>query len=232
MIRIIMVDDNPLSLKRAEALLAPLGYEVLSFTGAEEALQTMATHPVTLALIDLAMPIHSGFDLMKAMRDRKINTRIIVVSGKNRDDDVKKALSLGAQDYIMKPFDDDFFVAKVNLALELERAENGGAGFAEAVSDAPGSLQLPVPQVAVSEVGFSFETPFALPRGMKLDVRLPALAEMNLQGRPFRVTASQAFERGGETLYRNFVSFVGLTPQQLTEVRLWVRSQQIKFKKA
>ncbi|MBX3018576.1 MAG: response regulator [Bdellovibrionaceae bacterium] len=232
MIRIIMVDDNQLSLKRGEALLAPLGYEVLSFTGAEEALQTMVNHPVTLALIDLAMPIHSGFDLMKAMRDRNINTRIIVVSGKNRDEDVKKALSLGAQDYIMKPFDDDFFVAKVNLALELEKAERGGAAFAEAVTDQPSQLSFGVPQLAVSEVGFSFETPFPLPRGMKLDFKSAALNEMKLSDRPFRVAASQKVERGGETHFRNFVSFVGLTPHQLTEVRLWVRAQQIKMKKA
>lgn len=227
-----MVDDNPLSLKRAEGLLQPLGFEVISFTGAEEALQTMATHPVSLALIDLAMPVHSGFDLMKAMKDRKINTRIIVVSGKNREDDIKKALGLGAQDYIMKPFDDDFFVAKVNLALELERAERVDAGFTETISDAPSTLSVPIPQIAVSEVGFSFETAFELPRGMKLDFKSAALAEMNLKDRPFRVTSSVPLDRGGEKVYRNFVSFVGLTPQQLTEVRLWVRSQQIRLKRA
>lgn len=227
-----MVDDNQLSLKRAESLLAPLGYEVISFTGAEEALQTMATHPVTLALIDLAMPIHSGFDLMKAMKDRKINTRIVVVSGKNRDDDVKKALSLGAQDYIMKPFDDDFFVAKVNLSLELEKAERGDSDFAEATSDAPSHLGLTVPQLSISEIGFSFETPFPLPRGMKLDFKSPALHEMNLGDRPFRIAASQKIDRPGDPAYRNFVSFVGLSIHQLTEVRLWVRAKQIKMKKA
>jgi len=37
--------------------------------------------------------------------------------------------------------------------------------------------------------------------------------------------------KGAETLHRNFVSFVGLNPSQLTEVRLWVRSQQIKYRK-
>lgn len=232
MARIVLVDDNQLSLKRCESLLQPLGYEVLSFTGAEEALQTMAIHPVNLVLVDLAMPIHSGYDLMKAMADKKINAKIVVVSGKNKDEDVKKALSMGAQDYIMKPYDDDFFIAKVNLALQHGTGAKV-ASFAEALSDVPSHLSLPVPTVSVSEIGFSFETPFPLPRGMKLDFKSAALTEMNLSSRPFRVSTSTLLERsGGDTAYRNFVSFVGLNSQQLTEVRLWVRSQQIKTRKA
>lgn len=228
MIRIVLVDDNPLSLKRCEALLQPYGYEVLSFTGAEEALQVLTTHPVNLALIDLAMPIHSGYDLMTAMKAKKVPTKIIVVSGKNKDEDVRKALSLGAQDYIMKPFDDEFFVSKVNLALQKESSVH----FAAAVSETPSTLTLAVPQISVSEVGFYFESQFPLPKGMKLDFKSKALEEMNLQDRPLRVTTATPIQRGNETVYRIYVSFAGLNQAQLTEVRLWVRSQQIKMRKA
>lgn len=230
MMRIVVVDDNQLSLKRVESLLQPLGYEVLSFTGAEAALQLLSLHPVNLVLVDLAMPIHSGYDLMAAMKRQKINARTVVVSGKNKDEDIKKALQMGAQDYILKPYDDDFFIAKVKLALQSQ-ANTAEAQFAEAIFDEPTQLQITLPQISVSETGFFFETSLQIPKGTKLDFKSRCLDEMNLGGARLSVTSCTEIQKGNETLYRTFVSFVGLNQAQLTDVRLWVRQQQLKYRK-
>lgn len=231
MVRIVIVDDNQLALKRCEAILQPLGYEVLTFIGAEEALQTLLVHPVNLVLVDLAMPIHSGYDLMKSLNDNNVATKIIVVSGKNKDEDIRKALSFGAIDYIMKPFDDDLFISKVNLALQKDAAMAPAGHYSEAVSETPSLLQLSIPHLQVSELGFYFDIPFALPAGLAFRMSSEALTEMNLQSHPLRVTSSYPFTKGNDKVYRNFVSFIGLNPAQLTEVRLWVRSQQLKYRK-
>ncbi len=230
MSRIVVVDDNLLNLKRCEALLQPLGHEVISFTGAEEALQLLKTHPVHLVLVDLAMPIHSGYDLMGAIKREKIVVRMVVVSGKNKDEDIKKALSMGASDYILKPYDDDFFVAKVNQALGNGAA--GGAGFAEAIYDAPCTLKVSVPQIHISETGFYFDSKMSYPKGMVLDFKADCFDEMKLREARFRVTTCTEVNVGTEELFRTFVSFVGLNQAQLAEVRVWVRQQQIKYKKA
>lgn len=230
--RIVIVDDNELNLKRCQALLEPMGYEVVLFTGAEPALQLLKTHPVNLILVDLAMPIHSGYDLMAAMKREKINTRIIVVSGKNKDEDIKKAIAMGAQDYILKPYDDDFFVAKVKMMLE----KDGGAGlqFAQATYDKASTLKLQIAQMQVSETGFYFESTIKFPQGMVLDLKSELFDELKLQDMRFKVTSSTEVtpENADESVYRCYVSFIGLSQAQLADVRVWVRQQQIKFRKA
>lgn len=230
--RIVIVDDNLLNLKRCEALLEPLGHEVISFTGAESALQLLKTHPVNLILVDLAMPIHSGYDLMASMRKEKIQTKIIVVSGKNKDEDIKKAIALGAQDYILKPYDDDFFTAKIKLALE--RDGDRQLHFAEGIYDKPSTLKMTIQQFSVSETGFYFDSPIRFPAGMNLDLKSELFQELKLGEMRFRVTTCTEipYENVNETWFRTYVSFIGLNQAQLAEVRVWVRQQQIKYRKA
>lgn len=232
MIRIVLVDDNQLSLKRSESLLLPLGYEVISFTGAEAALQLLATHPVSLVLVDLAMPIHTGYDLMNAMKAKKINAKIVVVSGKNKDEDVQKALAMGAQDYILKPFDDDFFIAKVNLALQKVAPNGALAGFSEAIFDGVTSITLNIPQIHVSEIGFYFDAPYRFIKGAPLDIKTKALEELNIPAAHLRIASCTDISKGGEPVFRTFISFMGLNQAQLTDVRLWIRQQQIKYRKS
>lgn len=230
--RIVIVDDNELNLKRCQALLEPLGYEVVLFTGAEPALQLLKTHPVNLILVDLAMPIHSGYDLMAAMKREKITTKIIVVSGKNKDEDIKKAISMGALDYILKPYDDDFFVAKVKMMLEKDMGTS--FQFAEAIYDKASHLKLSFPQMHVSETGFYFDSPIKFPQGMVLDLKTELFDELRLGDMRFKVTTTTEVtdSKSDEPVYRTYVSFIGLSQAQLADVRVWVRQQQIKYRKA
>ena len=229
--RIVVVDDNQLNLKRCEMLLQPLGHEILTFTGAEPALQFLKNHPCHLALVDLAMPIHSGYDLMAALTAAKIEIKVIVVSGKNKNDDIKKAVQMGASDYILKPYDDDFFVAKVKQALQSEeiRLESH---FATALYDKPGFLKVKMDQISISETGFYFTSQFPLPKGLPIEFTVQCFDEMKLNNVQFKVANCIEHKIGTQTKYKISVSFVGLSQAQLTEVRLWVRQQHIKFKKS
>lgn len=231
MSRIVLVDDNLTTLKRWEAQLIPLGHEVISFTGAEEALQLLKIHHVDLVVLDLAMPVHTGYDLMQQLRSDSIQVPILVVSGKNKNEDIEKAISMGAADYILKPFDDDIFVAKVDMVIKSHQGNEVHHHFAEAQPTDPATLILHLSNVTVSELGFSFRCPTQVPLGIKLNLNIPFLEKLNLEKSSLKITSVTEDPQGPDFKYKVFVSFVGLSPAQLQNVRLWVRENQIKNKK-
>ncbi len=233
MSRIILVDDNPTTLKRWEFLLLPFGHEVISFSGAEPALQVLKIHPSHLVVLDLAMPIHSGYDLMQTLKTEAITSPVLVVSGKNNQADISKALSMGAVDYVLKPFDDDIFLAKVENILKSQTLKNRNPiQFAEAIDSQGSSFSVSVPDIVVSEMGFKFQTQFSVPRGFFLNFNSPCFTEMGIKDTRFRVTSVFENPPGQEAKYTVFVSFVGLSLAQLKDVRLWVRQNQMRARKA
>jgi len=231
--RIILVDDNPTTLKRWESLLIPLGHEVISFSGAESALQVLKVHPSSLVVLDLAMPIHSGYDLMQTLRSESIVSPVLVVSGKSNQSDISKALSMGAVDYVLKPFDDEIFLAKVDHILKNQNTlQDNSTPFAEAIYSQTSSISLSIPSLAVSEMGFKFQTQMPVPKGTFLQFNAPCFSEMGIKDSRFRITSIFENSPGHEYRYTVFVSFVGLSLAQLKDVRMWVRQNQMKTKRA
>jgi DNA-binding response OmpR family regulator len=232
--RIVLVDDNLTTIKRWESLLLPFGHEVISFTGAEPALQFLKIHHASLLILDLAMPIHSGYDLMQTLRSESISIPVLVVSGKNNQNDITKALSMGAVDYVLKPFDDDIFVAKVEHILKTQTLtdEEGKNPFAEAIFSQASQFSMTIPNIVVSEMGFKFQTNLCINKGTYLEWSAPCFADMGIKDTRFRATTCFENPLGQEFRYTVFVSFVGLSLAQLKEVRIWVRQNQLKMRKA
>ncbi len=232
--RIVLVDDNLTTLKRWESLLLPFGHEVISFTGAEPALQFLKVHYASLIISDLNMPIHSGYDLMQTLRSESISIPVLVVSGKNNQNDITKALTMGAVDYVLKPFDDDIFIAKVEHILNTQSHpdEEDKTPFAEAVFSQSSQFFVTVPNIVVSEMGFKFQTNLFMTKGTYLEWNAPCFAEMGIKDTRFRATTCFENPAGQEFKYTVFVSFVGLSLGQLKEVRIWVRQNQMKMRKA
>jgi len=220
-----MIDDNAVTLKRCESLLVPLGHEVLSFTGAEPALQTLMVHPTHLIVLDLQMPIHDGYDLMSTLRSRSIQVPILVVSGKNQQQDITKAMKLGAADYVLKPFDDQIFLSKVKSLLQLEK-QNHLPDFFQVQVSAEMTVIEKIPVFRISELGLEFESTVAYPRGRSLQLGADVLRELNLGSAVLKVSTCELLQ-GPQPTYRIFVSFVGFNAGQLQEVRLWLRAQQL-----
>src|SRR5260370_29655236 len=93
-------------------------------TTAEEALDAIARHTYDLALIDVVLPGLTGFDLLQKLRDIPAcrNMRIIMMSGSVSADDLAQMLSLGADDYLTKPFGAFQLRARITGALRLNAA--------------------------------------------------------------------------------------------------------------
>ena len=125
--KILIVDDEPNIVAALEFLLQRSGYEVLVAQDGEAALKQVEQHLPDLVLLDVMMPLKSGYEVCQRMRDRMEwqHIKIIMLSAKGREAEVNKGLSLGADYYFTKPFSNKDLVAKIGELLN-PAAEPGG----------------------------------------------------------------------------------------------------------
>jgi PAS domain S-box-containing protein len=120
--RILMVDDNRANLVALEAVLDPLGHELVSCGSGEEALRLLLATDFALILLDVQMPGLDGFKTAQLIKERP-RTRdvpIIFITALSRDSaHVFRGYSHGAVDYLLKPFDPDILRSKVSVFVEL-----------------------------------------------------------------------------------------------------------------
>ena len=118
---ILIVDDNREIVDSLGKLLQLEGYDILEAFDGMEALEIMERHSVDLILLDVMMPRLNGLSaLMKIRENYKIPA--IILSAKTEESDKVSGLVLGADDYIMKPFDSKEMVARVRAVLRRYQA--------------------------------------------------------------------------------------------------------------
>jgi DNA-binding response OmpR family regulator len=115
---VLIGDDDPDVVRIVDAHLGAAGYRrVVAFDGAKVIEQVDAMRPAVL-IVDLMMPRMTGFDVLGRLRDMpERRPKIIVLSARGREEDVTRAFDLGADDYIVKPFNPQELVARVNRLL-------------------------------------------------------------------------------------------------------------------
>ena len=104
--KILIADDEPNIVAALEFLLQRNGYEVHVARNGEEALKLVEDCNPDLVLLDVMMPVKSGYEVCTRIRERAGggHIKIIMLSAKGRDAEVTKGLSIGADHYITKPF--------------------------------------------------------------------------------------------------------------------------------
>src|SRR5215472_3240755 len=121
---ILLVDDQPAKLLSYEAILEPLGENLIKAGSATEALEQLLRHRVAIILIDVCMPDFDGFQLatMISEHPRFQKTAIIFVSAIQVNEfDLLRGYQLGAVDYVPVPVVPELLRAKVNVFAELYR---------------------------------------------------------------------------------------------------------------
>jgi CheY-like chemotaxis protein len=129
---ILLVDDQPENLLTMEAILEPLGHELVRAGSGEEALRRLLHDEFALILLDARMPGMDGFETAALIkrRERTRDIPIIFITGVSTDPShVFRGYSQGAVDYIFKPVNPSILRSKVRVFVELKRAE---AEFARA----------------------------------------------------------------------------------------------------
>ena len=113
---ILVVDDDREIVKAIFILLKKEGYSVLHAYDGMQALDIIAAKPVQLILIDVMMPKLDGLSAIMRIREKR-NLPIIVLSAKSEDTDKILGLSIGADDYVTKPYNPQELVARVKSQL-------------------------------------------------------------------------------------------------------------------
>jgi len=117
--KILIADDEPNILISLEFLMKREGYEVVVARDGQEAVEAIHRERPALVLLDVMMPIKTGFDVCHEVRASEVvgDTRILMLTAKGRDTDVAKGLALGANAYMTKPFSTKELVQKVRDML-------------------------------------------------------------------------------------------------------------------
>ncbi len=116
---ILIVDDEPNIVISLEFLLKREGFRVLLAGDGEEALRKLAELAPDLVLLDVMLPLKSGFEVCQEIRAHPDwnSVKIVMLSAKGRDTEVQKGLALGADAYLTKPFATKALLAKVKELL-------------------------------------------------------------------------------------------------------------------
>jgi two-component system KDP operon response regulator KdpE len=114
--RVLVVDDEPETVKYVGANLRARGYDVLTASDGRAALKVFSESVVDLIILDIMMPGPDGFEVCQAIRQRS-DVPIIMLSARGQEKDVVNALDLGADDYLTKPFGVEEMLARVRAAL-------------------------------------------------------------------------------------------------------------------
>ena len=121
--KILIADDEPNIVVSLEYLLQREGYEVSVAVDGEAALAAIEAGRPDLVLLDVMMPIKSGFEVCASVRANPeiAHTRILMLTAKGRDTDLAKGMALGADDYLTKPFATRELVDRVAQMLASKR---------------------------------------------------------------------------------------------------------------
>jgi signal transduction histidine kinase len=121
--RVLVVDDNATNRHILSRRLERQGYVVAEAVNGELALDRIATESFDLVLLDILMPVMDGFEVLARMRqDRRMRAvPVVVISALDEVDTVVRAIQMGAEDYLFKPFDPVLLRARLGALLERKR---------------------------------------------------------------------------------------------------------------
>lgn len=120
---ILLIEDNLELASLVSLFLQREGYNVIHAKSGEEGIVQMHDSPISLVLLDIMLPGINGFEVTKEIRKNR-DVPIIILSAKSQKDDKLLGLSLGADDYIEKPFDIDILLAKIKALLRRNSSQD------------------------------------------------------------------------------------------------------------
>lgn len=129
--RILVVDDEKEIAELVEFYLKNEGFEVVTSLTGTDALRLVGEEKFDLALLDVMLPDISGFDLCAEIR-KEHNFPLLMLTARTGDMDKITGLTIGADDYITKPFNPLELVARVKAQLRRSTRYNGGEGVGSA----------------------------------------------------------------------------------------------------
>ena len=139
--QIVIIDDEPITLKQLRRILEKEGYQVSAFSNPQRALKHIEETPCHLVISDVRMPTMDGLELMTRIKARFPDTEVILITGYASVDAAVEATKEGAFYYLEKPFTPDQVRERVKQAMKLCCARKSVSEFASA---SPRDSKVPV----------------------------------------------------------------------------------------
>jgi DNA-binding response OmpR family regulator len=143
-VKILIVDDDADLLALVGFALTQAGYVVVKAADARTAIARFDAEVPDLAILDINLPDGSGFGICEVIRERG-RTPVMMLTARGEEEDLVRALDLGADDYLTKPFSPRTLLARVKALLRRAGLESGGTASVGSFSLDLESHQLRVP---------------------------------------------------------------------------------------
>lgn len=121
--KILVIDDEEPTVKLLSMLLEERGFEPVKAFRAEEGLRKAYRYQPDLVLLDIMMPDMDGWEVCKRLREMS-DVPIVFLTARSDVKDVVQGLEMGADDYIVKPYDDDELIARIRAHLRRSPRPN------------------------------------------------------------------------------------------------------------
>lgn len=219
---VLIIDDNPIDIKVATKVIEGEGYACFGFSDFEEIKKWLSENTVKMIFLDLQMPKMTGFQMipeLRAIESVKL-IPIVIVSGKNETEDVKKAIKLGASDYVIKPIDLMVLKEKIKSIEGKHTSEFASIAWP---ADRPSQsyFGFPFEILSLSEFGFKARSSFKVAPGETMELSGLVKAIMGEDGVFVRCLSQVTDTKPG--LFQMQFTFVGLSEAQRQEVRKYCR---------
>jgi len=120
---VLIIDDEAAIRESLQTLLELEGYEVDTANDGEEGLSRLAERPYDLVLLDFAMPVRNGIEVLQEIRERDSDLAVIMITAYGTVENAVNAMQSGATNFIQKPWDNEKLLADVRTAVGQRRAE-------------------------------------------------------------------------------------------------------------
>ncbi len=145
--RILVIEDDNTLRETLAAQLTESGFAVEQAADGKEGLYFALEYPIDLAIVDLGLPEMSGLDIIREVRKQGKSFPILILTARDRWEDKVDGLDAGADDYVVKPFQFEEVIARVNALVR----RSGGWASSEMIAG-PVSLDLSRQELKVNDV--------------------------------------------------------------------------------
>ena len=125
--RVLLVEDDPTTLQSIQMVLESAGMVVDTADLGEDGLEIGKLYEYDIILLDIMLPDIDGFEVLRRLRDSRVDTPVLILSGLGEAENKVKGLSTGADDYLTKPFD------KAELMARIQAIVRRSAGHSQSI---------------------------------------------------------------------------------------------------
>lgn len=125
--RVLLIEDDANTAKSIDMMLSSEGFNVYTTDLGEEGLDLGKLYDYDMILLDLGLPDMSGLEVLKKLRNSRIRTPVLILSGYSEMESKIKGFGLGADDYVTKPFEKSELIARIHAIIRRSK------GHAESV---------------------------------------------------------------------------------------------------